>query len=100
MPTSPAVLPVAVYGARIDHLADPAEDPADGAARRVDAARLRRLLVTVLPERERKVICRHYGIDCDPRPLREIAADPDLAVSVSVVHKLEQRALARLRESF
>jgi RNA polymerase sigma factor (sigma-70 family) len=99
MPTSPAVIPVAVYGIGVDHLPDDVEDPADIAAARIDADRLHRLLAA-LPARERKVVCRHYGIGCHPRTLREVAGDRDLRVSVSIVHKLEQRALRRLRERF
>jgi RNA polymerase primary sigma factor len=78
-----------------DLLSDPAaEDPLDripysDAADRLDAA------LEDLTDRERLILGRRYGLDGEPRTLRDIAGE--LHVSAERVRQIEQCALDKLR---
>jgi RNA polymerase primary sigma factor len=50
-----------------------------------------------LPERERIIVCAHYGIGSRQLTLREIARG--LEISVERVRQLEERAFGKLREA-
>ena len=61
------------------------------------SARVRRLLDTVLDEREREIILLRYGLSGEqPRTQREVAAL--LGISRSYVSRIEKGALETLRE--
>ena len=65
--------------------------------RRTKAAMVRRLLSSVLNERERQIIVLRYGLAGEPpRTQREVAAL--LGISRSYVSRIEKGALATLRE--
>jgi RNA polymerase sporulation-specific sigma factor len=65
--------------------------------RRIKNAAVRRLVVTVLDEREREVIVLRYGLSGkDPLTQREVA--DLLGISRSYVSRIEKAALERLRE--
>lgn len=74
-----------------------AVDPAEAAARASDCAWVRGLLAE-LPARERRVLERRFGIGSRPEStFAEIAASE--GVSVQCIHRVYQRALARMRRS-
>jgi RNA polymerase primary sigma factor len=78
-----------------DLLSDPAaEDPIDRIHTRDAAERLDVVLVS-LSDRERLILAAHYGIDGEPRTLRDIAGE--LGVSAERVRQIEQGALDKLR---
>jgi RNA polymerase sigma factor (sigma-70 family) len=78
-----------------DMLCDPAaEDPLDRIPYRDAADRLDGLLEG-LTDRERLILTRHYGLDGEPRTLRDIAAELD--VSAERVRQIEHGALEKLR---
>ena len=65
--------------------------------REVKTARVRRLLTTILDERERQIILLRYGLSGEePRTQREVAQL--LGISRSYVSRIEKSALERLRE--
>lgn len=65
--------------------------------REVKATRVRRLLTTVLDERERQIILLRYGLSGEePRTQREVAQL--LGISRSYVSRIEKGALEKLRE--
>ena len=72
-----------------------ADDPAETVARASDCAWVRGRLAE-LPARERRVLERRFGIGSRPEStFAEIAASE--GVSVQCIHRVYQRALARLR---
>jgi RNA polymerase sigma factor (sigma-70 family) len=76
-------------------LADPgAEDAYEGVTWRVHLQELPRLLAG-LSERERAVVCGHYGVDCPEQTLRELAER--FHVSAERVRQIEKTALDKLR---
>jgi RNA polymerase primary sigma factor len=76
-------------------LCDPsAEDPLERVPNRDAAGRLDDVL-DVLTDRERLILAHHYGLDGEPRTLREIAGE--LGVSAERVRQIEQGALEQLR---
>jgi RNA polymerase sigma factor (sigma-70 family) len=79
-----------------DLLADPcAEDAYEDVTWRAHLEELPRLL-EVLSDRERAVVCGHYGVDSPALTLRELA--DELGVSAERVRQIEQGALDKLRE--
>lgn len=48
-----------------------------------------------LTDREKDIVCKHYGIECDSKVLKEIAKE--LEISSERVRKIEIRALRKLR---
>jgi RNA polymerase sigma factor (sigma-70 family) len=78
-----------------DQLADPCgEDAYEGVTWRAHVHELPRLLDT-LSDRERAVVCAHYGLDGPAQTLRELAGT--LGVSAERVRQIEQTALEKLR---
>jgi len=76
-------------------LVDPAaEDAYEDVTWRLQLDELPRLL-EVLTDRERAIVCGHYGVDGPPRTLRELA--DVLGVSAERVRQIEQGALDKLR---
>ena len=76
-------------------LADPgAEDAYEGVMWRVQLEELPRLL-DVLTNRERAIVCGHYGLDRPARTLHELGNW--LGVSAERVRQIEQGALDKLR---
>jgi RNA polymerase sigma factor (sigma-70 family) len=74
---------------------DPAaEDPLERVPTRDAADRLDDML-DMLSDRERMVLANHYGLEGEPRTLRDIAGDLD--VSPERVRQIEQGALEKLR---
>ncbi len=61
--------------------------------------RIRRLVDTVLDERERKIIVLRYGL-CGYKPQTQREVARYLGISRSYVSRIEKRALQLLRESF
>jgi RNA polymerase sigma factor (sigma-70 family) len=79
-----------------DLVADPcAEDAYEDVTWRAHLEELPRLL-EALTERERAVVCGHYGLDTPALTLRELA--DRLGVSAERVRQIEQGALDKLRE--
>ncbi len=75
------------------------ENIADDIDLRLHSDRLRRLVETVLDERERQIIVLRYGLKgFAPRTQREVAKY--LGISRSYVSRIEKRALEILRDSF
>jgi RNA polymerase sigma factor (sigma-70 family) len=64
----------------------------------VEARGLVRRLAEGLGDRERTVVCSHYGIGGPARTLRELG--DGLGVSAERVRQIEERALAKLRDAF
>jgi RNA polymerase sigma factor (sigma-70 family) len=78
-------------------LSDPrAEEAYDEVVIQFDVEQIPELLRT-LNERERHVVCAHYGLGAEPATLREIAGG--LGVTPERVRQIEQGALERLREA-
>jgi RNA polymerase primary sigma factor len=76
-------------------LADPgAEDAYEGVMWRVQLDELPRLL-DVLNDRERAIVCGHYGLDGPPRTLHELGNG--LGLSAERVRQIERCALDKLR---
>ncbi len=73
-----------------DALADDPDERAEESLRR----RAVRLALAELPERERCVLERRFGIDCEPSSLEAIGAE--LGVTRERVRQLETEALAKL----
>ncbi len=81
-----------------DLLADPrAEDEFERVPRRAAANGVPALLA-LLSDRERLVVSRRFGLDGEPRTLRDIAGD--LGVSAERVRQIEERALETLRTAW
>ena len=82
----------------VELLADEdAESPAE-AVERADRRAWGRELLAVLPARERRVVERRFGLDGGPeRTFAEMAGDE--GVSVQCIHRVFQRALARMRRA-
>jgi RNA polymerase primary sigma factor len=79
-----------------DLFSDPnAEDPADEAVDTMRRDEVRRAL-TVLPELERRVIERRFGLDGEPASLEAVGRE--LGVTPRRVHQLQDEALARLAD--
>ena len=73
------------------------DNVAEEADARIKNAAVRRLVATVLDEREREVIVLRYGLTGkDPLPQREVAEK--LGISRSYVSRIEKAALKTLRE--
>jgi RNA polymerase primary sigma factor len=72
-----------------------ASDPLDAAASAFEHTRLREALDALEPV-ERWIVETHYGIDTDPRTLREIGAA--LGLTAPRIGQIEARALERLGE--
>ena len=73
------------------------DNVAEEADARIKNAAVRRLVATVLDEREREVIVLRYGLTGkDPLPQREVAEK--LGISRSYVSRIEKAALEKLRE--
>jgi RNA polymerase primary sigma factor len=82
-------------GSLAELLPDPgAEDAYEGVRWRVQLDELPRLL-DALTERERVIVCGHYGLEGAPRTLRELANG--LGVSAERVRQIERGALDKLR---
>jgi RNA polymerase primary sigma factor len=78
-------------------LADPrSEDAYEGVTWSTQVHELPRLLGT-LNDRERTIVRGHFGLDGDPRTLRELANT--LGVSAERVRQIEQTALDKLRDA-
>jgi RNA polymerase sigma factor (sigma-70 family) len=79
-----------------DLLADPVAE--DEYERVVERMRIEQLpdLTETLDERERSILCAHYGLGTPSRTLREIAGG--LGLSVERVRQIEERALGKLRD--
>ena len=72
------------------------DDILERLARKEDSRRLRRLVGTLLDQREREIVSLRYGLGGRPAlPQREVAAR--LGISRSYVSRLEKRALEKLR---
>jgi RNA polymerase sporulation-specific sigma factor len=72
---------------------------ADEADARIKSARVRRLVESVLDERERQIVTLRYGLGgAEPRTQREVAEL--LGISRSYVSRIEKAALERLRDLF
>ena len=72
------------------------DDILERLARKEDSRRLRRLVGTLLDQREREIVSLRYGLGGRPAlPQREVAARLD--ISRSYVSRLEKRALEKLR---
>jgi DNA-directed RNA polymerase sigma subunit (sigma70/sigma32) len=83
--------------ASIDSLVDPAgEDAFEHATLRAASRGLPSVLATLDP-RERVIVGGRYGIDGDPRSLRDLAAE--LRVSPERARQIEQVAMRKLRQS-
>jgi RNA polymerase sigma factor (sigma-70 family) len=83
--------------ASIESLPDPAgEDPFEHATLRAASRVLPAVLATLDP-RERVIVGGRYGIDGDPRSLRDLAAE--LSLSPERARQIEQVAMRKLRES-
>jgi RNA polymerase primary sigma factor len=79
-----------------DLFSDPnAEDPAEEAVDTMRRDEIRRA-VAVLPELERRVIERRFGLDGEPASLE--AVGQELGVTPRRVHQLQDEALARLAD--
>jgi RNA polymerase primary sigma factor len=79
-----------------DLFSDPnAEDPADEAVDTMRRDEVRRA-VAVLPDLERRVIERRFGLDGEPASLE--AVGKELGVTPRRVHQLQDEALARLAD--
>ena len=72
---------------------DEAADPFELAERALARERLHGLLRT-LPERDRRIVSEHYGLNCDPRTLQTIAGE--LGLTRERVRQLEEHALATM----
>ena len=73
------------------------DNVAEEADARIKNAAVRRLVATVLDEREREVIVLRYGLTGkDPLAQREVA--DHLGISRSYVSRIEKAALEKLRE--
>ena len=82
----------------IDIIADDTDIP-DEIDRKMHTERLRKMIVTLLDEREREIICLRYGLlGMPPKTQREVAKHLD--ISRSYVSRIEKRALEKLREEF
>jgi RNA polymerase primary sigma factor len=80
-----------------DLLADPSsEDAYDRVPKRLLASELSDLM-SMLSERETRILRGRYGIDGPERTLREIASE--LGVSAERVRQIEQRALGKLHDA-
>ena len=94
-PASPCV-PIAIFGAPVDHVASD-DDVADEATSKVLCDQVA-VLVRALPWREHAVIVQRFGLfGVEPRTLRDIAAELDGGVSPATVLACERRAIATLR---
>lgn len=71
--------------------------PDDSAANRQQIERLRAALVTSLPDRQRRILARRYGIGEEQLTLAEIARG--MSLSRERVRQLERESLAVLREA-
>jgi RNA polymerase sigma factor (sigma-70 family) len=78
-------------------LNDPDQDPHDHVVASMEAARLHRLLAR-LPQLERRVLRRRYGLGCEQLTLRQIASR--LGVPVGDARRLERQALEHLRAEY
>ena len=63
----------------------------------LERAALRRA-VQELPDREREVVKRRFGLDGDPRPARYATIALQLSLTPHEVRKLEAQALSRLSQ--
>jgi RNA polymerase primary sigma factor len=80
-----------------DLLADPlAEDEYERAMERAQVEALPQL-IDALDERERSILCAHYGLGSSSHTLREIA--DGFGLSVERVRQIEEQALAKLRDA-
>ena len=71
-----------------------AADPSDTVEQLLQGEQVRRLLDT-LPERERRILELHFGLDNDPQSLEAIGRK--IGLTRERVRQLERQALARLR---
>jgi DNA-directed RNA polymerase sigma subunit (sigma70/sigma32) len=78
----------------MDAIADGDVDVFEQASARVEAAELLGQLRR-LPQRDRSVLCRRYGIGCPPRTVRQFAAE--MHVGVATAHAWETQALDHIR---
>ncbi len=65
---------------------------------KLNGEKLSRYIQEELDEREREVICRRYGMGCEPMTQREVATF--LGISRSYVSRIEKKALSKLRRRF
>jgi RNA polymerase sigma factor (sigma-70 family) len=81
-----------------DFVSDPcAEDAFDQVVTHLASESLR-VLPDDLGERERTIVSARYGLGRAPQTLREVARD--LGISTERVRQIEERALAKLRDTF
>ncbi len=66
--------------------------------RKINGEKLARYICEELDEREKDVICRRYGVGCEPMTQREVATLLD--ISRSYVSRIEKKALQKLRKRF
>lgn len=65
---------------------------------KINGEKLSRYIREELDEREKEVICRRYGVGCEPMTQREVA--DFLGISRSYVSRIEKKALGKLRKRF
>ena len=65
---------------------------------KINGEKLLRYIPEELDKREQEVICRRYGIGCEPMTQREVAEF--LGISRSYVSRIEKKALGKLRRRF
>ena len=65
---------------------------------KINGEKLTRYIREELDDREKDVICRRYGMGCEPLTQREVAAV--LGISRSYVSRIEKKALQKLRKRF
>ena len=86
-----------VIGLFGDLVEDPsAEDAYDDVLDGIEAEELLPLL-SVLSDRQRRILEAHYGLDGEPKSHREIAER--LGISINRVRQIERRALNKLRRA-
>ena len=100
MPPASSCMPIAIFGAPVDHVASE-DDVAELATTMAVRPHLLRC-VARLPKREQAVIVLRFGLfGFQPRTLREVAAELDGgALSLGTIHAAERHALELLREWF
>ncbi len=79
----------------MDILVDRGCEMPEDAAQRADFARRIRKVVLTLPEKERYIIIKFFGLDCEEHTLGQIAEE--LKLSKERVRQMRENALARLR---
>jgi RNA polymerase sigma factor (sigma-70 family) len=90
--------PVLPDGAPLESVvADPAASDPERDTIALEQSRLLERAVARLPERQRRIVRRHWGLDCPPQPTVELAAE--LELSSRRTQTLAADALYELREA-